>query len=186
MGALMSELPQERLTIALHSIAAAQKAFDIAKDYVQERKAFGQPIGTFQNTRFRLADLKSDLAVGWAYVDQCLREHVTRRTDDLRGIDRKAAGPPRCTGGWSTSACNSSAATVLCREYDDLPIVCGRSGSCASMAARRDHAGTDLTQPLMAADAQGTAARSVALRQVEHLLGDEAQDELLGDRRKPA
>src|SRR5882724_5810819 len=51
MGALMSELPQER-------------------------KAFGQPIGTFQNTRFRLADLKSDLAVGWAYVDQCLREHV--------------------------------------------------------------------------------------------------------------
>ena len=76
MGALMSELPQERLTIALHSIAAAQKAFDITKDYVQERKAFGQPIGTFQNTRFRLADLKSDLAVGWAYVDQCLREHV--------------------------------------------------------------------------------------------------------------
>jgi len=76
MGALMSELPQERLTIALHSIAASQKAFDITKDYVQERKAFGQPIGTFQNTRFRLADLKSDLAVGWAYVDQCLREHV--------------------------------------------------------------------------------------------------------------
>jgi alkylation response protein AidB-like acyl-CoA dehydrogenase len=76
MGALMSELPQERLTIALHSIAAAQKAFNITKDYVQERKAFGQPIGTFQNTRFRLADLKSDLAVGWAYVDQCLHEHV--------------------------------------------------------------------------------------------------------------
>src|SRR6202030_1402043 len=76
MGALMSELPQERLTIALHSIAAAQKAFDVTKDYVQERKAFGQPIGTFQNTRFRLADLKADLAVGWAYVDQCLREHV--------------------------------------------------------------------------------------------------------------
>ena len=41
MGALMSELPQERLTIALHSIAAAQKAFDLTKDYVQERKAFG-------------------------------------------------------------------------------------------------------------------------------------------------
>src|SRR6202030_2885098 len=76
MGALMSELPQERLTIALHSIAAAQKAFDITKDYVQERKAFGQPIGTFQNTRFRLADLKSDLAVGWAYVDQCLHDHL--------------------------------------------------------------------------------------------------------------
>ena len=76
MAALMSELPQERLTIALHSIASAQKAFDITKAYVQERKAFGQAVGTFQNTRFKLADLKSDLAVGWAYVDQCLSQHV--------------------------------------------------------------------------------------------------------------
>jgi len=78
MGALMSELPQERLTIALHSIAAAQKAFDLTKDYVRQRNAFGSPIGSFQNTRFKLADLKSDLAVGWAYVDQCLREHLNR------------------------------------------------------------------------------------------------------------
>jgi acyl-CoA dehydrogenase len=78
MGALMSELPQERLTIALHSIAAAQKAFDLTKDYVRQRNAFGSPIGSFQNTRFKLADLKSDLAVGWAYVDQCLREHINR------------------------------------------------------------------------------------------------------------
>lgn len=79
MGALMSELPQERLTIALHSIAAAQKAFDLTKDYVQQRKAFGAPVGSFQNTRFKLADLKSDLAVGWAYVDQCLHEHLERK-----------------------------------------------------------------------------------------------------------
>jgi len=77
MGQLMSELPQERLTIALHSIAAAQKAFDLTKDYVQQRKAFSSPIGSFQNTRFKLADLKSDLSVGWAYVDQCLREHLS-------------------------------------------------------------------------------------------------------------
>ena len=78
MGALMSELPQERLTIALHSIAAAQKAFDLTRDYVRQRNAFGSPIGSFQNTRFKLADLKSDLAVGWAYADQCLREHIDR------------------------------------------------------------------------------------------------------------
>lgn len=76
MGALMSELPQERLTIALHSIAAAQKAFDLTKDYVRQRNAFGSPVASFQNTRFKLADLKSDLAVGWAFVDQCLREHT--------------------------------------------------------------------------------------------------------------
>ena len=77
MGALMSELPQERLTIALHSMAAAQKAFDLTRDYVRQRNAFGSPIGSFQNTRFKLADLKSDLAVGWAYADQCLREHIS-------------------------------------------------------------------------------------------------------------
>ena len=41
-----------------------------------KRNAFGSPIGSFQNTRFKLADLKSDLAVGWAYADQCLREHI--------------------------------------------------------------------------------------------------------------
>jgi long-chain-acyl-CoA dehydrogenase len=46
MGALMSELPQERLTIALHSVAAAQKAFDLTKDYVRQRNAFGSPIGS--------------------------------------------------------------------------------------------------------------------------------------------
>jgi long-chain-acyl-CoA dehydrogenase len=78
MGALMSELPQERLTIALHSLAAAQKAFDLTKDYVQQRNAFGSPIGSYQNTRFKLADLKSDLAVGWAYADQCLGDHINR------------------------------------------------------------------------------------------------------------
>jgi acyl-CoA dehydrogenase len=76
MAILMSELPQERLTIALQSMAAAQKAFDITVDYVKQRKVFGAPIATLQNTRFKLADLKADLAVGWAYIDQCLTQHV--------------------------------------------------------------------------------------------------------------
>jgi acyl-CoA dehydrogenase len=76
MAILMSELPQERLTIALQSMAAAQKAFDITVDYVNQRKVFGAPIATLQNTRFKLADLKADLAVGWAFIDQCLTQHV--------------------------------------------------------------------------------------------------------------
>jgi long-chain-acyl-CoA dehydrogenase len=76
MGALMSELPQERLTIAITSMGAAQKAFDITCEYVRQRKAFGKPIGDMQNTRFRLADLKTELTVGWAFVDQCLARHV--------------------------------------------------------------------------------------------------------------
>lgn len=76
MAALMNELPQERLTIAINSMGAAQKAFDITRDYTRERKAFGTPIAAMQNTRFRLADLKTELAVGWAFVDQCLSKHV--------------------------------------------------------------------------------------------------------------
>ena len=75
-GTLMTELPQERLIIALQSISAAQRAFDITTVYVRERRAFGHPIAEFQNTRFKLADLKADLLVGWAFVDQCLEKHV--------------------------------------------------------------------------------------------------------------
>ena len=76
MAQLMSELPQERLTIAIQSIAAAQKAFDITCQYVRERRAFGKAVAEFQNTRFKLADLKADLAVGWAFIDQCLTRHT--------------------------------------------------------------------------------------------------------------
>jgi acyl-CoA dehydrogenase len=76
MGMLMSELPQERLIIAVTSIAAAQKAFDITRDYVRERKAFGQSVSDFQNTRYRLAELKTELTVGWAFVDQCIANHL--------------------------------------------------------------------------------------------------------------
>ena len=76
MAMLMSELPQERLTIAYQSMAAAQRAFDITKAYVAERKTFGNSVLSYQNTRFKLADLKADLSVGWAFVDQCLAEHI--------------------------------------------------------------------------------------------------------------
>ncbi len=76
MNMLMSELPQERLIIGLTAIAAAQKAFDLTLDYVRERKAFGQAIADFQVTRHKLADLKTELSVGWAFIDQCIRKHL--------------------------------------------------------------------------------------------------------------
>jgi acyl-CoA dehydrogenase len=76
MTMLMTELAQERLTIAVQSMAAAQKAFDITVVYVKQRKAFGKAIGSMQNTRFKLADMKADLAVGWAFIDQCLSQHL--------------------------------------------------------------------------------------------------------------
>ncbi len=75
---LMTELPQERLSIAIGSQAAAQRAFDMTVDFVRERKAFGQPILNFQNTRFVLADLKTKLQVGWAHIDWALQRHLKR------------------------------------------------------------------------------------------------------------
>ncbi|MFQ5535660.1 MAG: acyl-CoA dehydrogenase family protein [Sphingomonadales bacterium] len=73
---LMQELPQERMGLSVGAAAAAQKAYDITLEYVRERRAFGKPIADFQNTRFKLAELKTQLAVGWAYIDQCLAKHV--------------------------------------------------------------------------------------------------------------
>lgn len=69
---MMQELPQERLSIAISSQAAAQHAYDITLEYVAERKAFGKAVKDFQNTRFLLADLKTQLQVGWAHLDSCI------------------------------------------------------------------------------------------------------------------
>ena len=69
---LVSNLPQERLSIAVAAVAAAEAAVGWTVDYVRERKAFGTPIGSFQNTRFELAEMRTEVDVGQAYVDRCV------------------------------------------------------------------------------------------------------------------
>ena len=73
---LMSQLPQERLSIAIGAQAGAQRAFDEAVSFTKDRKAFGQRIFDFQNTRFTLADLSAQLQVGWAHIDWALSKHL--------------------------------------------------------------------------------------------------------------
>lgn len=73
---LMSQLPQERLSIAVSAQACAQRAFDEAVSFTKERKAFGQTVFQFQNSRFTLADLKTQLQVGWAHLDWAIKRHV--------------------------------------------------------------------------------------------------------------
>lgn len=73
---LMTQLPQERLSIAIQSQAAAQRAFDEAVAFVKGRKAFGATVFDLQNTRFTLADCRTDLQVGWAHLDWAIRRHV--------------------------------------------------------------------------------------------------------------
>lgn len=75
-GYLMSQLPQERLSIAVAAQAAAQRAFDEALTYTKQRKAFGKAVFDFQNTRFTLADMKAKLQVGWAHLDWAIARHV--------------------------------------------------------------------------------------------------------------
>lgn len=73
---LMQQLPQERLAIAITGQAAAQRALDEAVAFTKDRKAFGQTVFDFQNTRFTLADLAAKLQVGWAHLDWALTRHV--------------------------------------------------------------------------------------------------------------
>ena len=86
---LMSELPQERLSIAIGAQASAQRAYDETVAFVRERKAFGKPVIDFQNTRFTLADLKSKLQVGWAHLDWALNRHYKKQLTAEEGAAAK-------------------------------------------------------------------------------------------------
>ena len=69
---LMHNLPQERLLIALGAFAAAEAAFEQTAKYCKERAAFGREIGKFQHSRFKLAEMKTELNVGRVYIDQMI------------------------------------------------------------------------------------------------------------------
>lgn len=68
---LMEQLPWERLQIAISAVASAQAAIDWTVDYVKERKVFGQPVASFQNTRYTLAELQTEVQVAQVFVDKC-------------------------------------------------------------------------------------------------------------------
>ena len=68
---LMEQLPWERLQIAISAVAASEAAIGWTVDYVKERKVFGQPIASFQNTRYTLAELQTEVQVARVFVDKC-------------------------------------------------------------------------------------------------------------------
>jgi acyl-CoA dehydrogenase len=70
---LMKGLAEERLIGAAGYIASAQLSWDLTADYVKERKAFGKPLAAFQNTQFKLAEMRTELDIAQTYVDQCVR-----------------------------------------------------------------------------------------------------------------
>lgn len=72
---LMHFLAEERLISACQAITHAQVAFEITLDYILERKAFGRPIGAFQNSRFKMAEMRTNLDVTQTFMDQCVLLH---------------------------------------------------------------------------------------------------------------
>ncbi len=68
---LMEQLPWERLQIAITAISSAQAAIDWTIAYVKERKVFGQPVGNYQNTRFKLAEMQTEVQVAQVFLDKC-------------------------------------------------------------------------------------------------------------------
>ena len=68
---LMEQLPWERLQIAITAVASAQAAIDWTVAYVKERKVFGQPVAAYQNTRYTLAELQTEVQVARVFVDKC-------------------------------------------------------------------------------------------------------------------
>lgn len=71
---LMRQLAQERLSVAIVAVAACERALEITLEYCKERTAFGQPIGSFQNSRFKLAEMKTETEIARVYVDRCIEE----------------------------------------------------------------------------------------------------------------
>ena len=78
---LMEQLPWERLQIAITAVASAQAAIDWTVAYVQERQVFGRTVGSFQNTRYTLAELQTEVQVARVFVDKCLELVASNQLD---------------------------------------------------------------------------------------------------------
>ncbi|MCU0498850.1 MAG: acyl-CoA dehydrogenase family protein [Anaerolineae bacterium] len=76
---MMQQLPQERLIIAVGNVATAEAVLAYTLDWVKERTAFGQPIGSFQNTRFKLAELQTEVRIARVFVDNCIKLHLEKK-----------------------------------------------------------------------------------------------------------
>ena len=72
---MMHGLVEERLLAAVGFVANAEAAFGVTMDYITDRQAFGQPIAAFQNTRFKMADMRTEIDIAQSFVDQCVLQH---------------------------------------------------------------------------------------------------------------
>ncbi|MFE8699647.1 acyl-CoA dehydrogenase family protein [Cytobacillus sp. FJAT-54145] len=76
---LMKKLQQERLMVAIGSIAVSKRMLEITTDYVKQRTAFGKPISKFQNTQFKIAEMATNIKIGETFVDQLICDHMENK-----------------------------------------------------------------------------------------------------------
>jgi acyl-CoA dehydrogenase len=95
--ALMQNLPRERVTIGVTALAIAEQAFSDTLAYCKQRQAFGQPIGTFQHSRFLLAEMATEIAVAREFTDRAIMEHCGGRLSTDEASMAK---------WWNTELCN--------------------------------------------------------------------------------
>ena len=70
-------------------MARCERAFDITLEYIKEREAFGRPVGTFQNSRFKMAGMKAEIDAAYAFVDHCVMEHLEGNLTGEMGAEIK-------------------------------------------------------------------------------------------------
>ena len=110
---LMQQLPQERLLVAIRCATSIEAALEWTLDYTTQRQAFGRPLAQFQNTRFKLADIKTAAAVCRVFVDRCIALHADGAlTAEDAAMAKLHATELLCRV--STTACRSTAATATC------------------------------------------------------------------------
>ena len=80
---MMEQLPYERLAISVGAVATAEQAVAITTEYVKQRTAFGKPLMDFQNTRFKLAECKTETRIGRVFVDNCIEQFLACRLDPV-------------------------------------------------------------------------------------------------------
>jgi alkylation response protein AidB-like acyl-CoA dehydrogenase len=108
---LMEQLPWERLQIAITAVASAQAAIDWTVDYVKERKVFGQPVASYQNTRYTLAELQTQVQVARVFIDKCT---------ELLGADQLDTATASMAKYWTTD--------LQCKVMDECVQLFGGYG----------------------------------------------------------
>ncbi|GFN78844.1 long-chain specific acyl-coa dehydrogenase, mitochondrial [Plakobranchus ocellatus] len=142
---LMNELPQERLLIGIMAMASCEFMFEETRKYVKERKAFGKTLSKLQVIQHKLAEMKTEIAVGRAFMDQCLEIHNTRGLDSSSASMAKYWASElqntvadRCVqlhGGWGYMQ-----EYPICRAYTDArvqPIYGGSNEIMKELIARQ-------------------------------------------------